>query len=71
MGITMQYHPMHLRNQIDNDFPHHAAYKSVDHGMDVNDIPESWFIDKGLSNKNLLEDTGTCRECERQMISNP
>lgn len=35
--------------QMDNEFPNNHLFNSYGHGMDVEDIPESWFVKKGLS----------------------
>jgi hypothetical protein len=52
-----QYDPLHLIYQIDHEFPHNDKHQGMSHGMDVNDIPEAWFVAKGLSNGRLTEDT--------------
>ena len=35
--------------QMDNEFPNNNLFQQHGHGMDVEDIPESWFVKKGLS----------------------
>lgn len=45
--------------QMHNEFPNHDHYHYNGHGMDIDDIPESWFVKKGLSvglNEETLEE---------------
>lgn len=41
--------------QMDNEFPNNKFFQHHGHGMDVEDIPESWFVKKGLSNGGMNE----------------
>lgn len=44
---------------LHQEFPNHDHYHYNGHGMDIDDIPESWFVKKGLSvglNEETLEE---------------